>query len=91
MVVDVVKQGSRVNEPFNRTKLHQSIYATCLGVRSLDGIAKDTATSVCDKLEKWLQNKPEVTSGDIRRQAAKILEHLHPDAAYIYQHHKRIM
>lgn len=91
MIVDVVKQGRRESETFNRDKLHHSIYATCLGVRSLDGIAKDTATAVCDKLAKWLQNKPEVTSGDIRRQAAQILEKLHPDAAYIYKHHKRIM
>jgi len=91
MAADVVKQGSRVTEPFNRSKLHDSIYATCLSVRSLEGIANDTADSVCDKLATWLENKPEITSSDIRRQATAILEKLHPDAAYLYKHHKRII
>ena len=91
MTTDVVKQGGRISEPFNRDKLHNSIYATCLGLRSLDGAAKDTASTVCDKLAVWIANKPEVTSADIRRQAATILETLYPDAAYIYKHHKRIM
>lgn len=90
--IDVVKRGGkRPSEPFNRDKLHASIYATCLSVRSLDGHAADTATHVCSVVTTWTSNKPEVTSTDIRHQATKALERVHPDAAYLYKHHKRIM
>ena len=91
MSADVIKRGSRITEPFNRTKLRDSIYATCLSVRSLDGLASDTADSVCDSIAAWLENKPEITSSDIRRQAASALEKLHPDAAYLYKHHKQMI
>lgn len=91
LAVDVVKHGKRPSEGFSRDKLHASIYATCLSVRSLDGHATDTAQHVCDVVIAWADNKPEVTSADIRRQAVKALEPVHPDAAYLYKHHKQIM
>lgn len=92
LAVDVVKRGGkRPNEPFSRDKLHASVYASCLSVRSLDGHAHDTASHVCNLVISWADNKPEVTSTDIRRQATKALETLHPDAAYLYKHHKQII
>jgi len=90
--VDVVKRGGqRPTERFNRDKLHASVRAACLSVRSPEGHAHDTANSVCDVVIIWLQNKPEVTSSDLRRQATKALETFHPEAAYLYKHHRMIM
>ena len=91
MDITIIKHKKRTSEPFNEEKLHRSIYLTCLGLHSPDGIANDTATTACNALTAWLSNKSEVTSSDIRRQVVSILSKLHPDAAYIYQHHKRIM
>lgn len=92
LAVDVVKRGGkRPSEKFDPTKLHSSLYATCLSVRSLDGHAADTATHVCNLVVSWADNKPEITSADIRRQASKALESIHPDAAYLYKHHKQII
>ncbi len=92
LAVDVVKRsGKRPPEQLNRDKLHASIYATCLSVRSLDGHAKDTADHVCNIVLSWTDNKPEITSADIRQQAARALEKVHPDAAYLYKHHKQII
>lgn len=91
-VIDVVKRGGRrPSERFDRNKLHASIYAACRSVRSLDGLANDTARKVCDLVIIWTDNKSEITSADIRRQAAKALETYHPDAAYLYKHHKVII
>lgn len=87
----VIKRGSRIPESFNRSKLEASIYAACLSVRSLDGLAKDTSKSVCNSVVDWLHDKPDITSGDIRRQAEKALAVLHPDAAYLYKHHKQLL
>ncbi len=92
LAIDVVKRGGkRPSETFDPEKLHASLYATCLSVRSLDGHAADTATHVCTIVTSWADNKPEITSADIRRQAAKALETVHPDAAYLYKHHKQII
>ncbi len=90
--VDVVKRGGkRPTEAYSRKKLEASVYAACLSVRSLDGHAKQTAAQVADTIEAWMKNKSEITSTDIRRQASKALSKLHPDAAYLYQHHRVIL
>lgn len=92
LAVDVVKRGGRrPTEAFNRDKLHASVMAACLSVRTPEGTAHDTATRVCDALIIWCNDKPEVTSADVRRQASKALETHHPEAAYFYNHHRVIM
>ncbi|HSW90719.1 MAG TPA: ATP cone domain-containing protein [Candidatus Saccharimonadales bacterium] len=87
----VIKQGRRGTESFDRGKLYESVYAACLSVQSVDGLARDTTECVCNILTDWLENKLEITSSDIRRQVAKALEPLHPDAAYLYKHHKQMI
>ena len=87
----VVKQGRRGTEPFEPNKLHASIVASCLSVSSPDAVAHHAADRVCEVVTAWAADKPEITSADIRRQAAHALTRLHPEAAYIYQHHNVIM
>ena len=90
--IDVVKRrGKRATEPFDRDKLHASVYAACLSVRSPEGQARQTAEHVCRVVEAWSANKHVITSEDIRRQAAKALAPRHPEAAYLYQHHRVIL
>lgn len=90
--IDIIKrEGRRPTEPFQRPKLHASIHAACLSVRSPDGVADVTATNVCDAVIVWLDTKPEVTSADIRRKAAETLESFHPEAAYLYKHHRLVI
>ena len=90
--IDVVKRkGQRPTEMFDRKKLHNSIVASCLSVRSHDGHAELTAKKVCDSVTIWCHDKSEITSNDIRRQASKALETYHPEAAYFYNHHRVIM
>ena len=90
--IDVVKRdGQRPSEKFDRSKLHASVQAACLSVRSPHGEAEITAASVCDVVIGWLMNKPEVTSADVRRVASSYLEQLHPEAAYLYKHHRLVL
>lgn len=89
--IAIIKRGSREHESFSRDKLHQSITAACLSVRASEGSAKTAATAVCDAVETWLHERPEVTSDDIRRTAAKTLKNHNPEAAYFYTHHKHIV
>lgn len=76
--------GKRSTEPFSSKKLKKSIVATCLSLRTPDGQAEEIAESVEKSVLRWLKDKPEVTSADIRRVAAKILKKYHPEAAYLY-------
>lgn len=87
--VDIVKNDDIGQiERFDREKLHASIVAACLSVHTPEGQAETTAHAVCDAVILWLQQRPEVTSHDIRTVAAKHLKSYHPEAAYLYgQHH----
>jgi transcriptional regulator NrdR family protein len=90
--IDIVKRdGQRPTETFQRDKLHASIRAACLSVRSPEGEAEMTARNVCDAVIVWLEQKPEVTSSDLRRKANETLQKHHPEAAYLYKHHRLVM
>lgn len=91
-VIDVVKRsGKRQTERFDSDKLHASVLAACLSVRSPHGMARSAADSVCDVVISWSDAKPEITSSDIRRIAAAHLERIHPEAAYLYKHHRLVL
>lgn len=89
--VDVIKRGKRPPEEFNPDKLHRSIVAACLSVRTPEGQAKEIAQTVTLGVMNWCETKQVITSSDIRRQASKILQQFHPDAAYLYEQHKNLL
>jgi hypothetical protein len=92
LAIDIVKsEGRRPTESYARHKLHASVLAALLSVRSPEGEAEMTAKKVCDLVEKWLATKPEVTSNDLRRKASEALETHHPEAGYLYKHHRVVM
>lgn len=92
LAIDVVKRsGKRPSESFDADKLLHSIRAACLSVRSPEGEADSTASAVTHAVILWVESKPAVTSRDIRRLATAHLERYHPEAAYIYQHHRAII
>ncbi len=84
----VKRSGS--SQAYDSKKLYASVYAACLAVRE----TADTAEMIAEKVEadthKWLHNKSEVTSNDLRRAAATQLHRYNPDAAYAYLHHRVI-
>lgn len=91
-LIDVVKRdGKRATESFSRDKLHASVLAACLSVRSPHGEAETAAKSVCDVVVMWAGKKSEITSSDLRRIASGHLERIHPEAAYIYKHHQLVL
>lgn len=91
MSVYVVKRTDKKTEGFDPLKLHSSIVSACLAVRALEGEAHTTAERVCKSVIDWLETKAEITSADIRRVAAASLQAYHPEAAYIYEHHRLVI
>ncbi|HEY5695694.1 MAG TPA: hypothetical protein VIQ80_02565 [Candidatus Saccharimonadales bacterium] len=92
VLIDIIKSGGkRPPETYTRSKLYASIIAACLSVRTPEGEAEMIAQKVCNAVENWLSLKPEVTSGDLRRKASETLEIHHPEAAFLYKHHRMVM
>lgn len=90
--ISIIKRdGERSSEAFQLEKLHASILAACLSVRSPEGLAETTAHSVCQHVFQWCEPKSEVTSRDLRRKASEALQVLHPEAAYLYKHHRFVI
>ncbi len=90
--VDIIKHsGQRPSESFDQAKLHQSVLAACLSVRTPEGEAEHIAKHVSRAVGQWCQQKPEVTSHDIRRVAADALNAFHPEASYLYKQHRVII
>lgn len=82
----VVKSHSKKKlEHFDPAKLHKSIVATCLSLKTPEGQAEEVASKVTQRVEAWARNRQEITSGDIRRVGADTLRKLHPEAAYLYK------
>jgi len=86
----VVKRRRTHSEAFDPLKLHTSIVAACLAVRTLEGEAHLAAERVTRHVIEWLSVKTEVTSEDIRRVASAHLQKYHAEAAYMYEHHRLI-
>ncbi len=85
----IIKKGrNRPVEVYDREKLHKSIVAAGIGSGLPTGHAEDIAKKVTHEVTNWLNTRPEVTSDDIRRTAAKYLKIHHPDASYLYEHHR---
>jgi hypothetical protein len=89
---EIIKhEGKRQTEQFRPDKLHASVYAACLSIRTPEGEASHIAKSVSDAVASWCNDKPEVTSDDLRRVAANLLETFQPEAAYLYKHHRLVI
>jgi transcriptional regulator NrdR family protein len=91
MTAIIKRGGDRPSEQFQSKKLHSSVRAACLSVRSPEGEAETIAAAVVRDVTMWLQARPEVTSSDLRRKATDTLDIYHPEAAYLYKHHRLVI
>lgn len=90
--IDIIKgDGRRASEEFSPDKLHRSVVAACLSSQSPIGEAEHIARRVCLNVITWCAEKGEVTSSDVRRTAATILEDFNAEAAYLYRTHQQII
>lgn len=81
----VVKRRTASPQTFDPEKLEASLRAACLAVRALEGEATAIARQVSLAVARWLHDKAEVTSDDLRQVAAQHLSQYHTQAAYMYE------
>lgn len=92
MAAHVIKRGAaRGNEAYSSDKLHASIMAACLSVRSPEGEAEMIAHHVSSAVTQWCHRRAAVTSHDLRRVAGGLLHEFHPEAGYLYQNHRLVV
>lgn len=90
--IDVIKaSGKRPTEEFDPVKLHNSIVATCLSLRTPEGQSEEFARHVTLGVIQWCGDRTEITSEDIRRVSAGLLQKLHPEAAYLYKQQLKVL
>lgn len=90
--IHIIKsKGHRPTESFDKAKLHQSVSAAALSARAPEGQADNIAIAVTNYVLEWLEHRPEVTSHDIRIVAGRHLRAHHPDAAYLYEQHRKTL
>jgi transcriptional regulator NrdR family protein len=88
-VLIVKRHGHRAqSEHFDYDKMRRSIIAACLSCGVPEGHSESIGRHITDDVVEWLKDKPEVTSEDLRRTATRFLKTHHPDAAYLYEHHR---
>jgi len=73
---------------FDPAKLHTSIVGVCLSAGAPTGSAENIARRVVEEVSLWLETRPEVTTADLRRVVGRALKPYHPDASYLYEHHR---
>jgi transcriptional regulator NrdR family protein len=85
----IVKRAGH-SEPYDERKLYASIFSACQSVREPEGSAELIADKVVKDVNEWIGKKHEITSNDIRHVASRHLQAYHPNAAYMYAHHRII-
>ena len=85
----VVKSNGIVEE-FEIDKLKRSLELSFNIVNSPDGQKKIYIDRILKSFMKWIKDKQEITSADIKRIIIIYMEEIYPDVAYIYKNCKKI-
>ena len=85
----VVKSNGIVEE-FEIDKLKRSLELSFNIANSPDGQKKIYIDRILKSFMKWIKDKQEITSADIKRIIIIYMEEIHPDVAYIYKNFKKI-
>lgn len=78
-------------ETFSKQKFINSVQTSCAAVGCTTGEADLFAEQVYKQIIKWIANKPEFTSSDLRLQTYQILTIYNPEAAFFYRTYKQII
>lgn len=87
----IIFKASGQSEKFSEQKFRESIKTSCLAVGTPEAEAELCAQQVFKQIAKWIANKPEFTSSDLRLHTYQILTVFNPEAAFFYRTYKQII
>lgn len=85
----VIKRNKKT-ETFDPKKVYASVYAACSIIKMTDNEAELISERVSEGIKVWLSVHKEVTAAQLQHAVARELKKYHPEAGYIYQHHRNI-
>jgi transcriptional regulator NrdR family protein len=79
------------SEYFDARKVYGSVYAACMTLRMHDTEAELIADMVSHEIEEQVKTKEGLTTPTLHKMVSESLLKYHPDAAYMYEHHRDII
>lgn len=90
MLDRIVKRHGH-KEYFDPRKVYASVYAACMTLRMHDSEAEMIAEMVTHEVEDDVKKMSEITTHLLHKMISEKLKKYHPDAAYMYEHHRDIV
>lgn len=87
----IIFKASGQSEKFSKQKFLESVKTSCVAVGASESEADLCAQEVLKQIIKWIANKPEFTSSDLRLQTYQVLTVFNPEAAFFYRTYKQII
>jgi hypothetical protein len=78
------------NIEYDRTRLVKSVQKTAVANLTPIGQAEDFAHRVVEKVEKWLNEKTEITAAELRLQTANAMVEYDSETAYLYENENKL-
>jgi len=85
MTIIVKRRGHK--ERFDERKVYGSIYAACASAHYGEMHCEKTAEEVTKKIKKFVKNKKEAKSTDIRKKVGDELKKKDKELAFFYEQH----
>lgn len=85
MVIIVKRKGH--TEKFDERKVYGSVYAACASAHYSEMLCEKTAEGVAEKINKFVKNKKEIQSTEIRKKIEAELKKKDKELAFFYEQH----
>ena len=85
MPIIVKRKGHK--ERFDEKKVYGSVYAACASAHYDEAKCEKTADEITKKIKKFIKNKKEIKSADIREKIESELKKKDKELAFFYEQH----
>lgn len=85
MVIIVKRKGQK--ERFDEKKVYGSVYAACASAHYEEIHCERIAEEITDKIKKFVKNKKQIPSIEIRKKIGNELEKKDKELAFYYEQH----
>jgi len=81
----VKRKGCKEN--FDERKVYGSVYAACASAHYNEAICEKTAEEAASKIRKFVKNKKQIQSAEIRKKIEELLKKKDKELAFFYEQH----
>lgn len=85
----IIKRKGR-KEPYDNHKVYASCYAACLNVHMPKEEAERVSGEVTKEIDRWIDEKEDISSKEIFQEVIKILRTYDKEAAFMYETHRDV-